>query len=503
MPAVSSFTAIVRFHKILPDLNQNKFDIICQITVAPSCKAPLKCKENKYLMRRFKNSCIAAVLVLAFVLSVCGCGSKNKSIDTAKSVCATFCEDVRSGDVSKLMAYFNDPSVTEAVLTEMITFEDPNIEQGEYYETLRESLTYGLEEPVYDSKAKTATVVTIWCIGNYNSESAKAAKDLQEFKSAISLDPKMLAVTLTVDFSGETPILVNPMDAIKTVYEFTTYESNIMPGLLSDYYADGDLILAPKGKYNNTDTIGVRINFSEELMKYRFIPGVIYSVVKGEDAVYTSNPIPLEENSIRLDITADMVDKAFVNSDGFFVDGSYKIFVFDEHSKDIATFECTVENEIRENDVLSFENHKKDYYLSNLVFDIQDDDLMSHSFVFNSGWWDYDGTSVGKSAFASNTKTLGFSLAVSKDNESEVYYEFYYSSESDFGSMEEQKPVYQSSCKPTVYEDQACYDLDYTPKDALEPGFYGLAVYSDSTKKHILCTAACIVVEETSGDVTN
>ena len=130
----------------------------------------------------------------------------------------------------------------------------------------------------------------------------------------------MLSVRLTVDLSGDAPILVNPMDAIKTVYEFTTYESNIMPGLLSDYYTDGDLILAPKGKYNNTDTIGVRINFSEELMKYRFIPGVIYSVVKGEDAVYTSNPIPLEENSIRLDITADMVDKAFVNSDGFFVE---------------------------------------------------------------------------------------------------------------------------------------------------------------------------------------
>ena len=60
---------------------------------------------------------------------------------------------------------------------------------------------------------------------------------------------------------------------------------------------------------------------------------------------------------------------------------------------------------------------------------------MANAFVYRSGWWDYDGTSVGKSAFASNTKTLGFSLAVSETNESELYYEYYFSEKADFKNI--------------------------------------------------------------------
>ena len=452
-------------------------------------------------MRNIKNSCVAIVLVLSVILSVCGCNNTNNSTDEAKVVCASFCEAVRSGDTAKLVTYFNDPAMTEAALSEIITVPDQNSEQAEYYEALKSSLVYNLEEPVYDKDSKTATVITVWGIGNYQSEAAMAAKDIQSFKNAIATDPKIVTVKLSLDMSGEIPVLVNPKDVVDAVYSFNTFDPNIMPGLLSEYYTGGELVLAPKGVYTNTDSIGVRINFSKELKNYRFVPGVIYSVVRGSDPVYTSSPVALEDNSIRLDLTTEMVDPSFVNRDGYLLAGNYTIFVFDEHSKDIASFECTVENKDIEKDEISFEDYKKDHYLTTLVYDVNDEDIITHTYMYNTGWWDYDGTSVGKSAFASNTKTLGFSLAVSKDNDKELFYEYYYAEESDFSDIGD-KPVFMSSCKPTIYDDQACYDLDYTPTDSLEPGFYGLVVYSDASKKHILFTAACMVVEETSGDVT-
>ena len=88
-------------------------------------------------------------------------------------------------------------------------------------------------------------------------------------------------------------------------------------------------------------------------------------------------------------------------------------------------------------------------------------------------------------------------MSVNADIEKELYYDYYYSKDSDFKDINKAKPVYSGSCKPTVYEDQSCYDLDYSA-EKFEPGFYGLVVYSDASKTHIVLTAACIVVKETS-----
>ena len=171
--------------------------------------------------------------------------------------------------------------------------------------------------------------------------------------------------------------------------------------------------------------------------------------------------------------------------------------VIDEHYNEITSFDCEVKTEEIEKEDIVFKDLKNDYYLANLVYEFKDSDLMANSYVFMSGWWDYDGTSVGKSAFASNTKTLGFSLAVSRDNDDELYYEYYFSEKSSFKDINEAEPVFESSCKPSLYDDQACYDLDFTPEE-LKPGYYGLVVYGDAAKKHIVFQAACLVVKETS-----
>ena len=82
----------------------------------------------------------------------------------------------------------------------------------------------------------------------------------------------------------------------------------------------------------------------------------------------------------------------------------------------------------------------------------------------------------------------------------ELFYDYYYSKDPDFKGINEAQPVYSSSCRPTVYDDQACYDLDYA-SEKFDPGFYGIAVYSDASKTHMIMTAACIVVKESSADI--
>ena len=451
-------------------------------------------------MKNLKDKLVSVLLIGTLSLSLFGCNSSEKN-DEAAALATSFCEEVKAGNTQELMTYISDNTVSEDDLKSIIYPNDFDSEQTSYYEAIKDTITYSIEKPVYDSKTKSATVLINWSIGDYSCDAALAATNIYEFKSAIGSSSKVIPFELKVDLTTENAFLTNPKAAIDAVYSYTSVENNVFAGQLSDYCTECELVLAPKGTYTNTGLIGIRVYFSDDVFNYRFVPGVKYTVINGSDALYASDVIYLEEDSVRFDLTTEMVDAAFVNEDGFLTDGTYTFMVYDEHSKEIVSIECTVANETVEKDVISFESYKKDHYLANLVYKFNDDDLMTHTFVYNSGWWDYDGTSVGKSAFASNTKTLGFSLAVSKENDSELYYEYYFSEESDFSDINTDEPLFESACKPSVYDDQACYDLDFTPQDGLTPGYYGLVIYSDSSKKHIVFTASCIVVEETSGDV--
>ena len=438
-------------------------------------------------------------LVLSAAFIFCGCG-KDRSAD-AKALCEIFCEDVKSGDPAKILAYYDYGAITEEELKNLISPEGLNSEEASFIETLKDSTTYSVGEPVYDSKTKTAVVDVSWHQGDYSSEEAMNAVTVFDFVKAVADGADMVTgVAVKVDLTGEVARIMNPDETVKAVYSYTSLDYGIMPGLLSDYYIDGNWVLAPKGVYSNVKEIGLRLNFSDELPGFRFVPGIIYTVARGDDVIFVSDVIRIEESSIRLDFNPDMSDSDVLNEDGFLKAGKYTVMVFDEHSKDICSFDCEVQTESIEKDIIEFEDHKKDYYLSNLIYEIKDSDLMANSYVFMSGWWDYDGTSVGRSAFASNTKTLGFSVAVSSSDETELYYDYYYSEKSDFEDVNETEPLYSGSCKPSLYQDQSCYDFDFTPEE-MKPGFYGLVVYKDRSRKQISFTAACIVVEETSKDV--
>ena len=42
------------------------------------------------------------------------------------------------------------------------------------------------------------------------------------------------------------------------------------------------------------------------------------------------------------------------------------------------------------------------------------------------------------------------------------------------------------------------FSCSYFTPEELKPGYYGLVVYGDASKKHIVFQAACLVVKETS-----
>ena len=455
-------------------------------------------------MGKITKVLISVMLAACMMLQLCGC-NKDRS-DEAYNLCTLFCEDVKNGNPDKLMTYFNGSDITSEELNGIINPSGLNSEEASVATCIKESVKYKVQEPVYDYKAKTATVYISWEQADYNSEAANSSKNITELKTAIISAPvNIITVCVTVDFNGDAPKILNPKDVIDAVYAynsvFSSVDFGIMPGVLSDFYKDGDWVMASKGVYSNTKEIGVRIGFKKELTDYRIIPGLIYTVAVGEKVIYTSDVISLNNNSIKLFLDSEMTGTEGLNEDGFLKDGKYTIMVFDEHSNDIATFKCDVKNEEIEKDVIEFEEFSDDHYLTEPVYEFKDDEFKTKTIVNKSGWWDYDGTSVGKSAFGSDTTVLGFSLAVNQDNDTELYYEYYYSEDPDFGDVSEMKPVYQMSCKPSLYKDQSCYDLDY-PSSNIVSGYYGLVVYGDAAKKHILFIAACMVIEETSDEAT-
>ena len=442
---------------------------------------------------------VTILLIVCFIIAAAGC-NKQPEVD-CKPVCEAFFADLKEGNASKLLAYCDPSETTVDDLNNLIRPSGLNEAQNAYLDAIRKTNDFTIQDPVYDYEAKTATVFVAFYQADYTASEAKAAKDLASFESALTSIPnKIQTLNVTVDFSGETQKIVDPKTIIETVYAFTSAENNVMPGKLKDYCQKGEFILAPERIYTNAKELGIRVTFDKALFGCSFVPAIRYYVLKGDEVIYTSDDMEISEEVVRMDLTKEMAGDSSYNESGFLTEGIYTFKVTDDKDNEIISMNCRVQNKAYEKETVSFKNLKNDYYLSNLVFDFKDEDMKTNVFEFKSGWWDYDGTSVGKSAFGSNTKTLGFSLAVNPDVTGELYYDYFYSKDADFKGINVEQPLSSASCKPSVYEDQTCYNLDYTA-EKFEPGFYGIVVYSDSSKTHIVMTAACIVVKESSTEV--
>ncbi len=442
---------------------------------------------------------VSILLAGCIIITAAGC-NKQPEVDV-RPVCEAFFADVKEGNASKLITYFDSSDTTVEDLNSIINPSGLNEEQNAYLDAIRKTNDFTVQDPVYDYEAKTATVFVSFYQADYLASEVKAAKDFESYESALSSVPnKIQTLNVTVDFSGETQKIVDPKVLIDTVYAFTSAENNVMPGKLKDYCKNAEFVLAPERIYTNAKEIGIRVTFDKALFGYSFVPGIRYYVLKGNDPLYTSDVMEITEEVVRLDLTREMAGDSSYNENGFLTEGIYTFKVTDDRDNEIISLNCRVQTKTYEKETVAFKNLKNDYYLSNLVFDFKDEDMKTNVYEYKSGWWDYDGTSIGKSAFGSNTKTLGFSLAVNSDITGELYYDYFYSKDADFKGINLEQPLSSASCKPSAYEDQTCYNLDYS-SEKFEPGFYGIVVYSDASKTHIVMTAACIVVKESSTDI--
>ena len=402
---------------------------------------------------------ISVLLTVCIIVSAAGCNAQQ-NVDV-RPLCESFFNDVKEGNPSKLMSYFDSSDTTIEDLSSVIRPSGLNEAQYAYLDAIKKTTAFTVQDPVFDTEYKTATVFVTFYQADYSAPEVVSAKDFASLESE---------------------------------------KTDIMPGTLKDFFVKGEFVLAPERIYTNASELGIRVTFNNDLFGYRFVPGIRYSVSRGDKVLYTSDVLTVDGEVMRLDLKKEMTDDTSYGDNGFLLEGVYTFAVTDDKGNELVTMNCRVQNKTYEKETLSFQNLKKDHYLSNLVFDFKDEDKKTNVIIYKSGWWDYDSTSVGKSAFGSNTKTLGFSLAVNKDMTDELFYDYYYSKDPDFKGVNEAQPVYSSSCRPTVYDDQACYDLDYA-SEKFDPGFYGIAVYSDASKTHMIMTAACIVVKESSADI--
>lgn len=450
-------------------------------------------------MLNIKKS-VAAFLIVCLMLPLAAC-NQNNDISEATSISEAFCADLREGDSTKLISYFDADSITEAEIDRIISPVDLNQTEIKYLEAVKNTITYTVQEPVYDKKAGIATVYTSWSMVDCSQENLADELNPDEFLQAISESPKkIVTVKLVVDLNGETKKITNPKEALESVYAYTSEDHKIMSGKLSDYFVGAFWAAEAEEAYKNIKELKVNVHFNDKLSALRFVPGVTYEVLRDDELLYKSEVIRIEESGAELIFDQKNADETAFNEDEFLVDGAYKFIINDEYCEELAVIECNVVTEEVAKEVVTFKDLKKDFYLSNLVFDIKDSDMLANAYTDKSGWWDYDSTSVGKSAFGSDTKTIGFSLSVDKTSDTKLYYDYYYCKDSNFKDISKTEPVFSSDCIPTVYDDQACYDLDYT-SEKFEPGFYGVVVYADKAKKHIIFTAACIVVKEASSEI--
>lgn len=450
-------------------------------------------------MRVNKKTLLSLVLIICMVFSLCGCNETNNT-EGAKTLCESFCEDVRSGDTAKLMGYFAGSDVSEDDLKNIIKPSDINVDQDYYLNAIKSTISYTVQDPVYDKNSKTATVYVSWHQVDYSDEKIKSASTIADFDKALSEGTdKLITTCLTVDLSTDVPRILNPKDVVDAVYAYTSDDNGIMPGYLKDFYISGSFDPSLE-EFSNIKELVLSVNFKEEVFKYRFVPGVYFTVSKDDAAIYESPVAGLDNGTVKFVFDKKVTEPTSFNEDEFLNPGNYSITVSDEYANEIAVFKCKVSTVEVKKETVAFKKYTNKQYLSNKTYEYKDSDFKATVLLDKSGWWDYDKTSVGKSAFASNTKTLGFSLAINNETDTELYYDVYYCKDADFKNISKTKPVFSSSCKPTLYEDQSCYDIDYAA-DKLNTGYYGIVVYSGANKKHIILTASCMIVKEKSTDV--
>ena len=283
----------------------------------------------------------------------------------------------------------------------------------------------------------------------------------------------------------------------ETTFE-TVLESEVTETTLgmSSFVKSSYWLGSETGEFENTSYLSLVVDMDEDVMNAGFVPCYYYSVSKDGEQVFVSEVVTMEEAVVNC--TFGTVDGDLLPS------GTYSVTCFDENGVVIAGATATVV----ETPIIApqmdedWEPYDDDEYLNSNTFTFVDEEFGDSVNTALSCWWDYSDTSVGLSAYASDSDVLGFSLVMNDLTDGELYYAFYFTEDGEFSEKDENlEPIFVNRVALSQYTDFASYDIDVKPGKML-PGYYYFIVSDDSSFSSILMEGSCLVVEETMDEIS-
>ena len=109
---------------------------------------------------------ISGLLTVCIIITAAGC-NKQQSVDV-RPLCETFFNDVKEGNASKLMSYFEPSEITSEELNAVIRPSGLNEEQYAYLDAIKKTMAFTVQDPVYDMESKQATVFVSYYLADYS-----------------------------------------------------------------------------------------------------------------------------------------------------------------------------------------------------------------------------------------------------------------------------------------------------------------------------------------------
>ena len=264
---------------------------------------------------------------------------------------------------------------------------------------------------------------------------------------------------------------------------------------LSSYVKDSYWLGSETGEFENTSYLSLVVNIDDAVFDSGETPSYYYSVSKDGEQVFLSDLVLIEEGPINCTFGTDTGD--------LLPTGTYSVTCFDQDGAIIAGLSANVVETpiVAPQMTEDWSPYDDDEYLNSNTYSIDEDyaELVNAELT---NWWDYSDTSVGLSAYASDSDVLGFSLVMNEWTDKELYYAFYFTDDSSFSEKDENlDPIFVNRVGLSQYNDFASYDIDVKPGKVL-PGYYYFIVSNDSEFSNIIMEGSCLVIQETMAELS-
>ena len=263
---------------------------------------------------------------------------------------------------------------------------------------------------------------------------------------------------------------------------------------LSDYVTDSYWLGSETGEFENISFLSMVVNIDDSVFNSGETPSYYYSVSKDGEQVFLSDTVVMEEAVINCTFGTETGE--------LLPNGTYSVTCFDADGAIIAGLTANVVETpiVAPQMTEDWTPYDDDEYLNSSTYTIDEEyaELVNTELT---NWWDYSDTSVGLSAYASDTEVLGFSLVMNEWNSKDLYYAFYFTDDGNFSEEDENlDPIFVNRVGLSQYNDFASYDIDVKP-DKVLPGYYYFIVSDDSDFSNIVMEGSCLVVQETMAEL--